>query len=153
MEKCIALRPSVFSLQGTAELPDHPSLLGSRCKCGYVFFPRQHYGCEMCGATEEEIEDIELNGKGQLRAFTKVHRSHLKNYKAPFYVGTIILDAGCEIRSLIDVADESLLSVGQTVYSTLTAVAHEEGKLVVDLRFTPKCLEPIEGEENNGENS
>lgn len=150
MEESIALRPSVFSLQGTTELPDHPSLKGCRCKCGYVFFPRQHYGCEMCGATEGDIEDIELNGKGQLRAFTKVHRSHLKNHKAPYYVGTIVLDAGCEIRSLIDVTDESLLSVGQTVYSTLTVVAHEEGKKVVDLRFTPMCSEHLESEENNG---
>lgn len=137
MNDQIALRPTVFSLKGTEELPERPSLKGCQCKCGYVFFPRQYFGCESCGRLADEIEDIEMSGRGKIREFATVHRSHRKDLKAPFIVATIVLDAGVAIRALLDVNDEKLLSIGQTVYSTLSTVEKDEdGREIVDLRFT-----------------
>lgn len=136
MNEQIALRPTVFSLQGTEELPERPALKGCQCKCGYVFFPRQYFGCESCGRLPDEIEDIEISGKGKLREFATVHRSHRKDLEAPFIVAKIILDVGIVIRALLDVHDEKMLSIGQTVYSNLTTVGKdEEGRDIVDLRF------------------
>ena len=133
----IALRPTVFSLIGTEDLPERPSLKGCQCKCGYVFFPRQYFGCESCGRLGDEIEDIEMSGRGKIREFATVHRSHRKDLIAPFIVATIVLDAGVVIRALLNVTDAKLLSIGQTVYSTLSTVGQgEDGREIVDLRFT-----------------
>ncbi len=145
MVSYLPAKPSLFSLEGTPHLPDYPALKGCRCKCGYVFFPRQRYGCERCGRFGHDIEDIEISGKGKLRAFATVHRSDSENYQAPYIAATIVLDAGCAIRALLDVADESSLFIGQTVYSTLTVVdCDERGRKIADLRFTPVPLD-VEG--------
>ncbi|WP_077213192.1 Zn-ribbon domain-containing OB-fold protein [Bacillus dakarensis] len=133
----IALRPSVFSIRGTEELPDRPSLKGCQCKCGYVFFPRQYFGCESCGRFGDDIENIEMSGRGKIREFATVHRSQRKDLPAPYIVATIVLDAGVVIRGLLDVTDEKQLSIGQTVYSTLSSVGRDEdGREIVDLRFS-----------------
>lgn len=139
MTDAIVARPTVFDIEGTTELPNHPSLKGCRCKCGYVYFPRQHYGCEACGRTGNDIEEIKLSGKGKLLSFATVHRSTLDKYKAPYIVASILLDDDCVTRALLNVTDDSQLKVGQIVYSTLTIVGHDEqGKKIVDLQFTPK---------------
>lgn len=142
MAERIALKPSVFSLQGTEDLPDHPALKGCRCKCGYVFFPRQYYGCEMCGSLE--IEDIKLKGKGILNSFVTVHinLSSRKDLATPYIVASIVHEDNCTFTALLDVKDESSLAIGKTVYSTLHVVGtDEQGREIVDLRFSPKQTE------------
>lgn len=138
MTQIVPSNPDLFSIKGTSDLPEHPSLKGCRCKCGYVFFPRHQYGCEFCGRTNDEIDVIDLTGKGRLRAFATVHRHNSENIKTPFIVATIILKDGCAIRALLDVTDEEQLTVGQTVYSSLVEIRNDdEGRKIVDLRFKP----------------
>lgn len=134
MTQIVPSNPELFSITDSK----NPTLKGCRCKCGYVFFPRHEYGCEACGNTSENIEKIELAGEGKLRAFATVHQHHSKQLKTPFVVATIVLKDGCAIRALLDVQDETELSIGQTVYSTFVEVGKdEEGRNIVDLRFKP----------------
>ena len=60
------LKPDLYRTEGTAADPAHPALLGGSCKCGYIFFPMQVYGCEKCGSAE--ISPRLLSGRGKLIA-------------------------------------------------------------------------------------
>lgn len=131
------LKSNAYTEQGTPDLPDHPALKGSNCQCGHVYFPRQHFGCESCGNTGEVVENVLMSGKGTLHSFAKVHRSAIKKYPAPYFIGSVLLDRGCVIRAILNVKDESQLKIGQTVYSELVKIdKNENNEEVFDLRFT-----------------
>jgi len=111
-------RPALFRAQGTAAVPNHPALLGGRCRaCGYVFFPMQTYGCEACGSTE--LEPLALSGRGRLTSFARVHVHAGGGREAPFTVGTIALDDGGVLRALIDQGSEDNLVHGAAVVAKL----------------------------------
>lgn len=77
-------------------------LRGGSCQCGYVFFPFQGYGCELCGASSEDLEELELTPEGELVSSTTVFVYRGSQRIAPFMVGAIRLTAGPVIRCLID---------------------------------------------------
>ena len=111
-------RPALFRAEGTAAVPDHPALLGGRCRaCGYVFFPMQTYGCEACGA--EGLEPLALSGRGRLTSYARVHTHAGAGREAPFTVGTIALDDGAVLRALIDKGSEDRLRHGAAMVARL----------------------------------
>jgi uncharacterized OB-fold protein len=128
------LKPALYRAEGTANVPDHPALLGGACACGYVFFPLQRYGCERCG--RREIEPRAISGAGRLLASARVHLHAGKGREAPFTVGSIALDDGPIVRTLI-VEDAGPLAVGQRMVTSLAPVADAEGGPRLDLRFAP----------------
>lgn len=111
-------RPALFRAEGTVTVPDHPALLGGRCRaCGYVFFPIQAYGCEACGA--EMLEPLALSGRGRLTSFARVHIHAGGGREAPFTIGTIALEDGAVLRALIDQGSEDRLRHGAAMVATL----------------------------------
>lgn len=120
-----------------------PALLGGRCRCGYVFFPMQTFGCERCGATGEALEPMKLRGRGTLVAAATVHRHHDPSRPTPFVVGTIALDDGPVVRTLLVGADgtpldEAPVAGSVRVEAVLVSVAKKsDGNEVLDLRFRP----------------
>ena len=129
------LKASLYRREGTAEVPDHPALLGGACACGYVFFPLQRYGCEKCGGLD--IQPRALSGAGRLLASARVHLHAGKGGEAPFTVGSIALDDGPIVRTLI-VDEVGSLRVGQRVVAALAPVTTAEGEPRLDLRFAPE---------------
>jgi uncharacterized protein len=129
------LKPSLYRRSGTPDRPDHPALLGAVCACGYVFFPFQRYGCERCGGLE--LEPRALSGAGRLLAAARVHLHAGKGREAPFWVGSIRLDDGPIVRTLIQ-GDEAGLRPGASMVTTLAAVTDAEGAQRLDLRFAPE---------------
>jgi len=117
-----------------------PKLNGGRCKsCGYVFFPPQTYGCEFCGATAEQLEQVAIAGLGTLHSFATVHlhqdRSG-KGLQAPFTVGLIVLDDGPAVRAILTERTDEGLHIGDRMHSVLAAAGtNDEGKQIVELRF------------------
>ena len=117
-----------------------PKLNGGRCKsCGYVFFPPQTYGCEFCGATPEQLEQVAIAGLGTLHSFATVHlhqdRSG-KGLQAPFTVGLIVLDDGPAVRAILTERTDEGLHIGDRMHSMLAAAGtNDEGKQIVELRF------------------
>ncbi|HZZ86929.1 MAG TPA: OB-fold domain-containing protein [Caulobacteraceae bacterium] len=131
------LKPGLYRTEGTAAAPEHPALLGGVCACGYVFFPLQRYGCEKCGGVA--IEPRALSGAGRLLASARVHLHAGKGREAPFTVGSVALDDGPIVRTLIAGADEAPLRVGQRMVTTLAPVADPDGAPRLDLRFAPQA--------------
>src|SRR5260370_22398562 len=77
-----------------------PRLNGGCCRrCGYVFFPPQSYGCEVCGSATDQLEPRALKGEGVLSSFATVHLHQGKGIEAPFTVGVILLDEGPAVRA------------------------------------------------------
>ena len=119
---------------------DAPKLRGGHCKkCGYVFFPPQTYGCEFCGATDDQLEGVALAGTGKLHSFATVHlhqdRSG-KGLQAPFTVGVIVLDDGPAIRSILSAPTDAGLRIGDRMHSLLAPGGTDDaGKQIVELRF------------------
>lgn len=149
MSEQVALKHNLFSIHGTKDLPNRPLLKGGKCECGHIFFPLQKYGCEVCGRHGDQINEMELSGKGVIKTFTTVYRNAQEKksityganptdfLNVPFVLALIILDEGCELMALID-GDGCNLHPGQTVYSTLVSIAENEGnREILDLRFTP----------------
>ena len=114
-----------------------PSLNGGRCcKCGYVFFPPQLYGCESCGAPREELEAVALPGRGKLHSFATVHLHQGKGIEAPFTVGVILLDEGPAIRSILTSRTGEGLQAGDRMNATMVPQGtDEQGREVMELRF------------------
>jgi uncharacterized OB-fold protein len=132
MPSPILLKPALYRAEGSESDPSHPALLGGACECGYVFFPMQGYGCERCGSTR--LTPRALCGRGKLIASAQVHLHGGKTRQAPFTVGSIALDDGPIVRSLLT-ADDAALRPGEQMVARLVAVVDAEGAERLDLRF------------------
>lgn len=131
------LKPALYSESGTSALPEFPALIGGRCVCGYVFFPMQTYGCEKCGRHGDDLSATPLSGRGKLIASATVHMHMGKGRQAPFLVGSIELDDGPMVRTLIVESDEAL-APGDTMLTALVPVTVGEDGERLDLRFKPQ---------------
>ncbi len=139
------LKPGLYGAEGTPAFPNHPSLKGGRCQCGYVFFPLQSYGCEVCGRSGDALQPQALSGCGTLIASATVHihaaartptgRTDVAPHTAPFTIGSIKLDDGPTVRTLLVDVDERALKPGQRMVSRLVSVA-TGAEPILDLRFT-----------------
>lgn len=100
------------------------TLQGVACaKCGHLAFPEQHYGCEKCGATGDDLQSRALVARGTLLSRATVNLHYGKDIDAPFVVGSIKLDDGPAVRCTLVETDESALAhgavmVGQIVTNT-----------------------------------
>jgi uncharacterized OB-fold protein len=139
------LKPALYAAEGTAAVPDHPSLRGGNCsRCGYVFFPLQTYGCEVCGSTGDALQPVALAGSGTLIASSVVHihaprapaAKDTRPLAAPFTIGSVKLDDGPTVRTLLVDVDQRSLQPGQRMVTRLVPVGSDDTRHVVDLRFT-----------------
>jgi uncharacterized OB-fold protein len=114
-----------------------PTLNGAHCRaCGYVFFPPQWYGCEVCGAGKDQLESKSLAGQGKLSSFATVHLHQGKGIEAPFTVGVIVLDDGPAIRAVLTDKTDTGLKIGDDMRAVLVAAADDESNAPVnELRF------------------
>jgi uncharacterized OB-fold protein len=126
------LKPALYRAEGSATAPDHPALLGGQCRCGYIFFPMQRYGCERCGSIE--VAPRALSGSGTLLASARVHLHAGKNRQAPFTVGSIALVDGPIVRTIL-IDDDVAFRPGNRVVTQLVDVRDAEGNARRDLRF------------------
>jgi uncharacterized OB-fold protein len=111
-----------------------PILLGGRCACGYVFFPMQTFGCEKCGQHGDALRPMQLRGSGKLVSAAVVHLHTDKRRVVPFAVGTIALDDGPVVRTLL--SDIDLASHPQArVRAEFVTVTQEDSSPALDLRF------------------
>src|SRR5215472_14415836 len=132
MAELVPAQPALYSGSGNP-----PSLNGGRCrKCGYVFFPPQHYESESSAAPREELEAIALPGRGKLHSFATVHLHQGKGIEAPFTVGVILLDDGPAIRSVLTSRTGEGLQAGDRMNATMVPQGtDEQGREVIELRF------------------
>ena len=130
------LKPDLYRRAGSPTRPDLPALLGAACACGHVFFPLQTYGCERCGGTD--LQPRALSGAGRLLAAARVHLHAGKGREAPFTIGSIKLDDGPIIRTLI-VSGDIPPRPGAAMVSLLAPVTDAEGAVRLDLRFVAEA--------------
>ena len=126
------LKPTLYSQDGSTADPMHPAVLGGECACGYVFFPMQNFGCERCGRTD--MKSRALTGRGKLIASARVHLHAGKHRTAPFTVGSIRLEDGPIVRTLL-IEDDRPFHPGDAVVTSLIEVRDAEGDTKRDLRF------------------
>ena len=106
-------------------------LRGGKCRCGYVFFPFQEFGCERCGASGDALAAMDLAGTGRLIASSQVHLHADSSRPAPFVIGTIALDDGPVIRTLLTGAAQP----PARVHAVLQPAGEAD---MLDLRFAPE---------------
>lgn len=132
MKSDLALfKPELYRYNGTASRPHNPALIGGRCgSCSYVYFPFRSYGCERCGSGD--LAMLELAGHGRLVAAVEVHFHPAADRNAPFTIGTIALDDGPVIRTLLLAGDRFI--TGDPVVAVLAPVRVGDAEML-DLRF------------------
>ncbi|WP_375779495.1 Zn-ribbon domain-containing OB-fold protein [Bradyrhizobium sp. ma5] len=130
------LKPSLYSAAPGHQKEVTARLKGGRCRCGYVFFPMQTYGCERCGSHGDALTPCELSADGTLLAEATVHLHADKNRLPPFTIVKVALDDGPVIRTLL-AEDSAPVAPGRRVTGRLIAVGQSEsGETVLDLRFS-----------------
>jgi uncharacterized OB-fold protein len=139
MDEMRLLKPTLYRSEGTADAPTRPALLGGVCNNGHVCFPLQHYGCERCGSVD--LQPRPLAGVGRLLASARVHLHPGKGREAPFTVGSIELDDGPIVRTLI-VSGDAPLVAGARMATLLAPAVDAEGRECLDLRFEPEATAP-----------
>ena len=84
-----------------------------RCiTCGHLqLYPRIF--CTQC--TDEDLDWIDVSGKGTIASYTVVTRAISKAYSAPYVVSLIDLDEGPRMMSSIVHCDGTGLDVGMSV--------------------------------------
>ena len=132
------LKPGLY---GSAAGEDAAVLRGGECACVAVFFPMQSYGCEVCGRHGEALRPRDLAGRGSLIAAAVVHMHQGRPgpggtppRQAPFVVGSIALDDGPVVRTLLDCAEAP--DPGTRMTARLVETPGAEAPLL-DLRFAP----------------
>jgi uncharacterized protein len=126
------LKPDLYAI-GTAQTP---TLLGGRCECGHLFFPMQTFGCVRCGRTGTALQPFSLAGRGRLCSVATVHIHADEKRKAPFVIGTIALDDGPVVRTLLLDPPPDREAPGTRVEAVFVPVETlEPGKQALDLRF------------------
>jgi uncharacterized OB-fold protein len=131
-----ALKPDLYTVPEAPSSP--PQLHGGRCRCGYVFFPMQTYGCEKCGAPGDALTPALLDGQGTLVASARVLLHAAKDRTPPFVVVSVKLDAGPVVRSLLEHDRADRLPIGTRMRGLVAGVGPaDDGEPLVDLRFAP----------------
>ena len=94
-----------YNATGFYEFVDEKKLMGTKCKsCGELFLPPRPV-CSSCHG--EEMEWVEMGGKGKLEAFTVTLYGPTRMVEAgygpknPYCVGVVRLDEGPAISSQI----------------------------------------------------
>ena len=130
-----ALKPQLYSEGLGGQHAPIPVLHGGRCRCGYIFFPMQTYGCERCGRYGDALTPYALVARGTALAAATVHIHADKNRPAPFTIVKIALDDGPVIRTLL-AEHSAAVSPGQHMIAKLVPVRHSEtSETLLDLRF------------------
>jgi uncharacterized OB-fold protein len=127
------LKPALYGTRTDGSAVLH----GGCCECGYVFFPMQSFGCERCGRSGDSLKPFALSGRGRLVTSSLVHMHADAKREAPFVIGTIALDEGPVVRTLLNVTSEPELGAAPLrVMAVLKPVkSGEEGGECLDLRF------------------
>jgi uncharacterized protein len=129
------LKPELYS-SDYLRSEGKPVLHGGRCRCGYIFFPMQTYGCERCGSHGDALVPCQLSTSGTLLAEAVVHLHADKSRPTPFTIVKVALDDGPVVRSLLAEGDANI-SPGQRMTAKFAPVStRETGETVLDLRFT-----------------
>jgi uncharacterized OB-fold protein len=126
-------KPLLYSLSPDGDV----MLLGIRCACGRVAYPRQLFGCEACGRTEE-MQPVELAAEGVLAAAVQVHLHPGDMPKPPFFIGAVKIDSGPMVKAYL--AAEGL-EPGDRVKGVLAPVS-DEAEAPLDLRFAAVSADP-----------
>ena len=136
MSERIARKKTLFTVPVDESEP--PRLRGTRCRCGRLLFPPQHFGCDGCGAAGDAIRPVEFEADGVLTAFATSHRQQRPGSESPLVVGTVALDAGPVVESTLAVDDASGLRIGARLRARLLDIgADEDGRRIVDCFFEP----------------
>jgi uncharacterized OB-fold protein len=98
----------------------------------------QRFGCERCGRSGAALHPLSLAGRGHLRSAATVHIHADEKRGTPFVIGTITLDDGPIVRTLLIDVPADRDAPGMRVEALLVPVeTAEPGQYVLDLRFRP----------------
>jgi uncharacterized protein len=135
MSNAPGLKPALYAASEGAP-GSAPRLFGGRCRCGYVFFPLQAYGCEKCGQNGDALTPASLPARGTLVASARVLVHARKDRQPPFVVVTVQLDDGPVVRTLLAEDTDTVLAIGTPMQACLVEVGRaESGEPIMDLRF------------------
>jgi len=124
------LKPTLYAFGDTG-----PVLLGGQCRCGYIFFPMQTFGCERCGHSGEALQPKALRARGRLVTASVVHLHADQKRSTPFAIGTVALEEGPVIRVVLSDLASATNAPHKPVAGEWVQVSLDDGTTVLDLRF------------------
>jgi uncharacterized OB-fold protein len=110
-------------------------LVGGKCRCGYVFFPMQLFGCEMCGRNGDDLTPVTLSGRGRVVSKAVVHIHADPRRPPPFAVAIVALEEGPQIRALLADPPDISAEPGDVVTARLFPSNHNDSNSRLDVGF------------------
>jgi uncharacterized protein len=136
----IAAHPRLYDA-----LSEPPMLNGAQCAaCGHVSFPPVLLGCEICGATGDELAPTALAAAGQVHSLAEVY-VHPSAAELPFTVAEIVLDAGPLIRAMLDPQSDSVQIGDRVVGAWQVTGIDGSGSAVVEPVFVAEMASNTAG--------
>ena len=124
-------------LVGYLHLEPEPHLVAQECSsCGARFFDRRN-ACARCGRTD--FKAVAVDGRGELRAFTIVHRA-APGIPVPFVSAIVKTDDGTWVRSNVVNCDPTpeAVTLGMRVrLATYPIGADDDGTEAVAFGYGP----------------
>ena len=124
-------------LVGYLHLEPEPHLVAQECSsCGARFFDRRN-ACARCGRTD--FKAVAVDGRGELRAFTIVHRA-APGIPVPFVSAIVKTDDGTWVRSNVVNCDPTpeAVTLGMRVrLATYPIGADDDGTEAVAFGYRP----------------
>jgi uncharacterized protein len=115
-------------------------LRASRCAaCGGLSFPPSPWGCPLCGAAPDRVEEEETDGRATLLEFITIHTRISPDLSPPVVVGEAELAPGI-IEEIELGVPEDRLALGMTVQAVAQEVERESGPALA-IRFVPVEVE------------
>ena len=111
-------------------------LTGGKCPCGYVFFPMQTFGCEMCGRNGKDLTPVTLSGRGRVVSKAVVHIHADPKRPPPFTVAVVELEEGPQIRALLADPPDEAAEPDDRVIARLFRSNQSDSNSRLDVGFT-----------------
>ncbi len=110
-------------------------LFGGKCKqCENYSFPPRHI-CKRC--LSEEVERVELSGKGTIHASAVIINPPLK-FQAPYSVAYVDLDEGPRLFTQLTSCRPEEIKIGRRVELVIGMLRHDEnGNEIIGYKFKP----------------
>jgi uncharacterized OB-fold protein len=127
----LAIREGLFVVAG-----GKPKLIGSRCReCGNTFFPAEII-CPV-DIKEDTLEQIELDGNGQLISYTQVKRG-LPGFDSPYALAVIKLETGPGLIAQLEGWQEVELKRGMPMELVIGRIKRDpQGIIILGPKFRP----------------
>ncbi|MFP3871773.1 MAG: Zn-ribbon domain-containing OB-fold protein [Candidatus Aenigmatarchaeota archaeon] len=122
--------------------------IGSRCKnCGVIYFPPRKICPECRRESFQNMEEYELEGKGEVVTFTEIHEPHPEfEMLTPYIMAIVEMEEGVRLTGHLVNVEMGDVEPGMKVEATMRKLGEESSKGLIYYGYK---FWPLESKKND----